>query len=110
MYLDDPFPIGTVSSRTRAAILHEFKGRCPSIREMTQISDKRLLATPGIGLSALEAIRSIAEERPSETAPPSSAGMSDAELLGRLEKLQKELQGIRTMLKGRMAETSRITN
>ncbi|MBL0408544.1 hypothetical protein JKG68_32295 [Microvirga aerilata] len=106
MKLDDPFPLEAVSSRVRAAVLYEFQGRCPSIREMTRIPDKQWLATPGIGRTALGEIRSVADDRPSS--PAASAQVTDAELLERLEFLQKELQGIYTMLKGRMVEATRI--
>ena len=75
MSLDDPFPLELVSSRVRSAVLREFQGRCPSIREMAQISDKQLLATPGIGATALGDIRSVVNERPSEEEHPSSARM-----------------------------------
>jgi hypothetical protein len=109
MYLDDPFPIDAVSSRTRAAILREFQGRCPTIREMTQISDKQWLATPGIGTTCLESIRSVTADHPRRTAAHSSIEMADAELLERLEFLQRELDSIVRMLKGRMIGASRIS-
>ncbi len=101
MSLDDAFPIDAVSPRTRAAILHEFHGRCPSIREIAKISDKQWLATPGIGSTALEAIRSVTDGPPSsaEASPPS--GMTDAELLERLEFIQEELRCIYRALKAR---------
>jgi len=110
MNLDDPFPLELVSSRVRAAVLSEFQGRCPSIREMTQIPDKDWLATPGIGLRALEAIRSVADDRPSSSAGSYPTEMvDDAELLERLEGLQNELQGIRTVLKSRTVGASGIS-
>jgi|SRR5215208_1857184 hypothetical protein len=109
MYLDDPFPIDAVSSRARAAILSEFRGRCPSIREMTQIPDKQWLATPGIGSVALGAIRSVADDQSSNSVTSSSIDLTDAELLACLKSIQKELQGIRTLLKGRTVRASRIS-
>ena len=106
MNLDDAFPIGAVSPRTRAAILHEFHGRCPSIREIAKISDKQWLATPGIGSTALEDIRSVTDGPPSsaEASPPS--GMTDAELLARLAFIQEELRCIYGALKARREQTS----
>jgi hypothetical protein len=101
MNLDDPFPLELVSSQVRAAILGEFQGRRPSIREMMQIPDKHWLATPGIGSTALKAIRSVADDQPQRSAASFPVGMTDAELLERLEDLQNELQGISTMLQSR---------
>jgi len=107
MNLDDPFPLGLVSSRVRTAVLREFKGRCPSIREMMRISDKNWLATPGIGETALEDIRSVVDDRSPREGSSSSTAMSDAELLKRLEGIQHELRQIRMMLKGGMFGASR---
>ena len=106
MSLDDAFPIDAVSPRTRAAILHEFHGRCPSIRQIAQISDKQWLATPGIGSTALEAIRSVTDARPSTVEPSPSSRMTDAELLDRLEFIQEELRCIHSALKARGEQTS----
>ena len=102
MNLDDPFPLELVSARVRTAVLREFQGRCPSIREMMRISDKHWLATPGIGETALEDIRSVIDDGSSRKGSSSPTTMSDAELLKRLVGIQNELQQIRTMLKGRM--------
>jgi hypothetical protein len=106
MNLGDPFPLELVSSRVREAILREFQGRRPSIREMTQISDKRWLATPGIGEAALCDIRTVVDARSSREESSTSTGMSDAELLKRLVNVENELQQIRTIFKGRMTKVS----
>ncbi len=108
MSLDNPFPLEQVSSRVRNVILREFQGRCPSIREISHIPDKHWLATPGVGSTFLENIRSVADDRPSSPAASFSTQMTDGELLERLESLQKELQSIYTMIKGRMAGATRI--
>ena len=105
MSLDDAFPIGAVSSRTRAAILREFQGRCPSVREIAQISDKHWLATPGIGSTALGAIRSVTDGPPSSTEASPPSVMTDAELLERLEFIQEELRCIYRALKARRDQT-----
>ncbi|MBD2748786.1 hypothetical protein IC232_19010 [Microvirga sp. BT688] len=102
MNLDDPFPLELVSSRVRTAVLREFQGRCPSIREMMRISDKHWLATPGIGETALGDIRGVVDERSFSEESSSSTAMSDAELLKRLVGIQNEIEQIRTMLKGRI--------
>jgi hypothetical protein len=110
MNLDDPFPLELVSSRVRTAILREFQGRRPSIREMTRISDKHWLATPGVGEAALEDIRGVVDERVSREESSSSTAMSNAELFKRLAAVDKELQQIRTLLKSRMiGESGNVT-
>lgn len=108
MHLDEPFPLEAVPSRVQHPLLREFKGRCPSLREVDQIPDKHWLATPGIGPASLETIRSIThagrEQTVSHAASPS---LSDAELLRRLERLQTELRSLEAALKARMPTGSR---
>jgi hypothetical protein len=110
MNLDDLFPLELVSPRVKNTILREFQGRCPSIREMTQISDKQWLATPGIGSTCLENIRSVTNDQQPEAAIHSSIEIADAELLERLEFLQQELQGIRIALEYRAYGASSISS
>src|SRR3712207_3386504 len=64
MGLDDPFPIDKCSGRVRGAILAEFDGRCPSIREVASISDAQWLTVPNIGPTTLEELRSLALNSP----------------------------------------------
>ena len=109
MNLDDPFPLELVSPRVRNTILREFQGRCPSIREVTHIPDKHWLATPGIGSTYLENIRSVTVDQSRRTAAHSSIEMADAELLERLEFIQRELDSIVRMLKCRIIEVSSIS-
>jgi hypothetical protein len=97
MPLDEPFPLAAVPSRLRQAILNEFAGRCPSIQEVAEISDRDWLKTPDIGPAALKMIRSVTDERKRQT-----ARLSDAELLNRLEWVQKELRWLERQLKGRL--------
>jgi hypothetical protein len=101
MHLDEPFPLDAVPSRVRHAILQEFKGRCPSLREVAETPDSYWLSTPAIGPAFLEKIRSITDPQP--TVPPSSARLSDAELLARLEWLQKELRWLHEQLQARLS-------
>jgi hypothetical protein len=103
MPLDEPFPLGAIPSRVRRVLLHEFKGRCPSIREVDQIPDKHWLATPGMGLASLQIIRSITNAaRQQEVSQATSHRLSDAELLRRLEGLQEDLRWLEAQLKVRM--------
>ena len=91
MGLDDPFPIEKCSGRVRGAILTEFHGRCPTIREVASISDAQWLTVPNIGPTTLEELRSMATPVPDGEAPSPATGIPDGELLSRLNRLQREL-------------------
>ena len=100
MNLDEPFPLEAIPSRVQHPLLREFKGRCPSLREVDQIPDKQWLATPGIGPTSLETIRSITRAgREPTVSHAASPSLADAELLRRLEQLQAELQSLEAELK-----------
>jgi hypothetical protein len=100
MHLDEPFPLEAVPSRVRRALLGEFKGRCPSVREVDQIPDKHWLATPGVGPSILQMIRSITNVGlEQDSRHLTSRRLSDAELLKRLELLQEDLRWVADHLK-----------
>jgi hypothetical protein len=103
MPLDEPFPLEAVPWRVRYALLLEFKGRCPSLREVDQISDKHWLTMPGMGPASLEMVRNIIKARvPQTPSHPASHNLSDAELLRRLEQLQEDLRWLEAQLKARM--------
>src|SRR4051812_12120987 len=103
MHLDEPFPLEDVPSRVRTSLLDEFKGRCPSLREVEQIPDKHWLAAPGIGPTFLETIRSFTHAgRAQSVSQAASPSLSDAELLRRLEGLQSELRSLEAELKARL--------
>ena len=104
---DEPFPLNAVPPRLRQTILGEFKGRCPSIREVAQISDSYWLATPNIGPTFLEQIRSITGAAPEQMASPSRPRLMDAELLDRLERLQDELRWLRNQMEAKLLKTAR---
>src|SRR6478736_4475310 len=89
---DEPFPLNAVPPRVRKTILSEFKGRCPSIREVAETPDSYWLATPSIGPTILEQIRRVTGAALEQTASPSRPRLTDAELLDRLERLQDELR------------------
>ncbi len=105
MRLDEPFPLQAFPSPVRLAILQAFKGRCPSIREVSEIPDSQWLSTPAIGPAFLEKIRSITDAQP--TARPSLARLSDAELLDRVEWLQEELRWLHDQLQARLSKPAR---
>jgi hypothetical protein len=91
MGLDDPFPIEKCSGRVRGAILAEFQGRCPTIREVASISDAQWLTVPNIGPTTLEELRSMTQQLPTGEDGAAAARMPDNEILSRLSRLQREL-------------------
>jgi hypothetical protein len=107
MQPDDPFPIERCSGRLKAAILAEFQGRCPTFQEMFSIPPKKWLTVPGIGetlLKELEAIMGIYQD---QTKSPAPSRMSDAELLARLERLQRDLERLRHDIQTRTGDVPR---
>jgi hypothetical protein len=104
---NEPFPLNAVPPRVRNTILNEFKGRCPSIREVAEIPDSDWLATPNIGPTFLEQIRSVTDAPPEQTASPSCSRLTDGELLGRLEWLQDELRWLQEQMETRLLKTAR---
>ena len=106
MNLDEAFPLHSISGRIRTVILHEFQGRCPTVQEVAQLSDKQWLAVPGIGLSALGIIRSVTADLRSAAEASLSASTLDVELLDRLAFVQEELRYIRDLLRARMETPS----
>ena len=106
MYLDDLFPLDDVPLRVRRAILAEFMGRKPSIREVRAVSDQRWLATPEIGERSLGIIRRISEPDRTPTDSPSFPTMTDTELLRRLDFMQRELASLRRLVTMKLREAS----
>jgi hypothetical protein len=102
MKLNDAFPLHSVPGRLRAVILHEFQGRCPTVQEVAQRSDKQWLAVPGIGPSALGFIRSVTDQQLPAADAFSPGTMSGVELLDRLASIQEELRCIRDLLKSKL--------
>jgi hypothetical protein len=77
--------------------LREFQGRCPTIQEVSEISDRHWLATPDIGPSTLEKIHDILRPQTYQR-DSTSPQMTDDELLARLEFIQEELRRIQHVL------------
>jgi hypothetical protein len=105
MNTGDAFPLFAVPGRIRTAILQEFQGRCPAVQEVAQRSDRQWLAVPGVGLSALRTIRSVAVVQSVTEEASLSISMSDDELLDRLTSIQEELRRIHDVLKAKMEAT-----
>ena len=110
MGLDDPFPIEKCSGRVRGAILAEFQGRCPTIREVASISDAQWLTVPNIGPTTLEELRSMTHAAPNGESSLNPAGMPDGELLSRLNRLQRELNIIVGEIRARFTAGSSKKN
>jgi hypothetical protein len=107
MHENGLFPLDAVPSRVKFAILREFKGRTPAVREVARICDRSWLAVPGIGRTALACIRQATGDlHPSSVNRP-AARISDAELLTRLERLQEELQSLNRMLNAALPPASK---
>src|SRR5690606_6831807 len=101
MGLDDPFPIEKCSGRVRGAVLAEFQGRCPTIREVASISDAQWLTVPNIGPTTLEEIRRYVSQSPAEQRHPNLPVMEDGEILSRLSRVQRELNLIASAIRTR---------
>lgn len=106
MGLDDPFPIEKCSGRVRGAVLAEFQGRCPTIREVASISDAQWLTVPNIGPTTLEEIRRFIGQVPVDQRLQNLPTMDDGELLSRLSRLQRELNMITSAIRSRVSSTS----
>jgi len=105
MQVDEPFPLESVPSRVRQAILNEFKGRCPSVREVSEIPDAYWLATPAMGRKFLQMIREVTPAPGRQAHVPVRPRLTDAELLLRLESLQEELQRLHDVLRAKARRT-----
>ncbi|MBB3019293.1 hypothetical protein FHR70_002358 [Microvirga lupini] len=106
MGLDDPFPIEKCSGRVRGAILAEFQGRCPTIREVASISDSQWLTVPNIGPTTLEELRSMTQQPLNGEETASASQMPDNELLSRLNRLQRELNTLIGEIRARLNASS----
>ncbi len=106
MQVDDLFPLDNVPPRVMKAILAEFAGRRPSICEVHAISDQCWLAMPEIGERSLTIIRRITGVDQAPTDISSSSMITDAELLRRLDTIQRELEALLRLQKGRFRKAS----
>ena len=110
MQLDEPFPLEIVPPRVRHAMLHEFNGRRPTMREVAQIPDAYWLATPAIGRKFLQTIRAVVHAPRPETDAPAPPRLTDAELMDRLESLRRELAWMRDLVRRGVPKASRSKN
>ncbi len=98
MHEHELFPLDAVPSWVKLAILREFKGRTPAIREVARICDRSWLAVPRIGRTALACIRQATGNQHPLSVDRPAGSISDAELLTRLERLQEEFQDLNQVL------------
>jgi hypothetical protein len=103
--LDDPYPLEELSPRVRQAILTEFGGRCPSIREVASIPDTLWLKLPGMGPKVVARMRSLTRGARRKARLSSLAGRTDAELqamydrlINRKNAIDDQLKAVRAML------------
>jgi hypothetical protein len=99
MLPSDPFPIERCSPRLKTAIMAEFEGRSPTFQDILNISPKEWMSVPGIGPSLLKELESllqnppvVAQEGSSTNIPDPDANRKDADLIARLEQLQRDLK------------------
>jgi hypothetical protein len=102
--LDDPFPLEELSPRVRQAILTEFGGRCPSIREVASIPDTLWLKLPGMGPKVVARMRSLTRGARRKARLPSLAGRTDSELQAMYDRLNDLRKAIDNQLKAVRAE------
>jgi hypothetical protein len=104
MHPSDPFPIENCSQRLRKAILAEFRGRSPTLEEVISIPPKQWLKVPGMGETMLMELEAIMRSQLDHTTGPASGQVTDAELIARLERLQRDLKRLRRDLLVRMSD------
>ena len=91
MQPSDLFPIERCSRRLKTAILDEFHGRCPTLQEITSVSQKRWLTVPGIGHTLLTELDNIIQSCSVGTDENTPKPSDDADFLARLEVLKRDL-------------------
>jgi hypothetical protein len=96
MQLDVPFPVESCSRRLRAAILAEFRGRCPTIRQVVNVPDRRWLSTPGLGSISFRELQHLMQGLLSKDGERPLARLSDAELLAKRDQLWCQLGSLRS--------------
>jgi hypothetical protein len=98
MQLDDPFSLERFSQKVRDAILAEFDGRCPTVRDVIIFPDADWLKVPGIGPVALAELRQVTHNLPLKPRARDLVGRADAELIAEHDRLRSELGSLRKEL------------
>jgi hypothetical protein len=102
--LDDPFPLEELPPRGRRAILAEFGGRHPSIREVASVPDTYWLKQPGMGPTVVAWMRLLTRGARRKARLPSLAGMTDSELQAEYDRLHDLKRAIDDQIKVVRAE------
>ncbi len=89
---NDPFPIERCSRRLKAAILAEFHGHSPTVQDILSIPLKKWKTVPGVGQALLTELESILQRQSDLVSEPTSSASEDADLIARLEHLQRGLK------------------
>jgi hypothetical protein len=102
------FPIGWFSRPAREAILNEFCGRCPTVREVLSLPDGYWLSVPNIGFSTLSRMRVVAnsasetgDKRPLAAKTLTELQATYQHLLGTMKGLQRDVEEIRIEIRHR---------
>ena len=100
----DLFPINTLPSRIRDAVLTEFQGRCPTILEVAATPDSHWLTVPNMGRSSLAQLRSVTRGVRRKVGIPTLSGLSDTELLARARHTESQISELGSALKSYRTE------
>jgi hypothetical protein len=104
MFEGDLFPIETLPPRVKDAVLTEFQGRCPTVLEVASTPDSHWLTVPNMGRSSLAQLRSATSGVRRKVGIPTLSGLSDAELLAHVRRVERQLSLSSDELKAYRAE------
>jgi hypothetical protein len=100
----DLFPIETLPSRIKDAVVAEFHGRCPTVLEVATTPDSHWLTVPNMGRSSLAQLRSATRGVRRKVGIPTLSGLSDAELLTQARDTERQLSELSSALKSYRTE------
>jgi hypothetical protein len=98
LQLDDPFPLESCSWRLRNAILNEFDGHCPMVRQVIKCPRDHWQAVPGIGPLTLGELRSLMQHLNDRVEGRLVVQLPIDELTARRGRLQREIDALRSEL------------
>jgi hypothetical protein len=100
----DLFPIETLPSRIKDAVVAEFHGRCPTVLEVATTPDSHWLTVPNMGRSSLVQLRSATRGVRRKVGIATLSGLSDAELLTQARDTERQLSELSSALKSYRTE------
>jgi len=98
LQLDDPFPLESCSWRLRNAILNEFDGRCPVVRQVIKRPLDHWQVVPGIGPLTLRELRGLMQHLNDRVEGRLFVQWTVDELTVRRDRLQREIDALRSEL------------